>query len=160
MIGLAEGTSMSTPKALNTEAQGKRHELRECRATLSYESNESSVEPTTLQQRATLPRPKQAAGGFRPRSRAAPTDTARLGRSCFSFRNPGWRSIRYRESPLTLGFGVQRLRRSCCQSSLAGHGQMCNTTRTCVVRLLHDTASRLKIYVTQRGRSPASLKKD
>ena len=55
---------MSTPKALNTEAQGKWHELRECRATLGYESNESSVEPTTFQQRATLPRPKQAAGYF------------------------------------------------------------------------------------------------
>ena len=34
---LARGISMSTPKALNTEAQGKWHELRECRATLGYE---------------------------------------------------------------------------------------------------------------------------
>ncbi len=31
---------------------------------VGYESNESSVEPTTFQQRATLPRPKQAAGYF------------------------------------------------------------------------------------------------
>ncbi len=58
---------MSTPKALNTVAQGKRHELRECRVTLGCESNESSVEPNTFQLRGTLPRPKQAAGGFRPR---------------------------------------------------------------------------------------------
>ena len=104
---------MCTPKALNTEAQGKRHELRECRATLGYESNESSVEPNTFQQRGTLPRPKQAAGGFRPRSRAAPMDTARLGRSCHSFRYPGWRSIRYRESRLPWATVPERLRRSC-----------------------------------------------
>ncbi len=51
---------MSTPKALNTEAQGKQHEFRECRATLGHESNESSVEANTLQRRGTLPRPKQA----------------------------------------------------------------------------------------------------
>ncbi len=55
---------MSTPKALDTVAQGKRHELRECRATLGYESNESSVEPNTFQQRGTLPRPKQARADF------------------------------------------------------------------------------------------------
>ncbi len=55
---------MSTPKALNTEAQGKRHELREFRATLGYESNESSVEANTLQQGGTLPRPKQVADDF------------------------------------------------------------------------------------------------
>ncbi len=49
---------MGTPKVLNREAQGKLHELRECRATLGHESHESSVEPNTFQQRGTLPRPK------------------------------------------------------------------------------------------------------
>ncbi len=55
---------MSTPKALNTEAQGKRHEFRECRATLGHESNETSVEPTIVQLSGTSPRPKQAAADF------------------------------------------------------------------------------------------------
>ena len=55
---------MSTPKAINNEAQGKRYEFRECRATLGHESNGSSVEPNTLQLRGTSPRPKQAVGGF------------------------------------------------------------------------------------------------
>jgi len=91
---------MSTPKALNSVAQGKLHEFRECGATLGYESNESSVEPKSFQLRGTSPRPKQAADGFRPRRRAASEDTVRLGRSCHFFRYPGWRSIRYRESRL------------------------------------------------------------
>ena len=81
---------MSTPKALNTEAQGKRHELRECRATLGYESNESSVEPTIFPRSGTSPRPKQAAADFDLGRRAAPMDTARLGRSCSSFVTQVW----------------------------------------------------------------------
>ncbi len=39
---------MSTPKALNSVAQRKLHEFRECGATLGYESNESSVEPKNV----------------------------------------------------------------------------------------------------------------
>ncbi len=97
---------------------------------VGYESNESSVEPNTFQQRGTLPRPKQAAGEFRPRSRAAPMDTARLGRSCNSFRYPGWRSISYRESRLpwatvSNAFGVPVASRL-----LANHVDLCITTRT------------------------------
>ncbi len=104
---------MSTPKALNTEAQGKWHELRECRATLGYESNESSVEPTTFQQRATLPRPKQAAGYF------GLGDVPHLWIPLVSADHvilsyPGWRSIRYRESRLPWATVPERLRRFCC----------------------------------------------
>ncbi len=106
---------MSTPKALNTEAQGKRHELRECRATLGYESNESSVEANTLQQGGTLPRPKQASDDFGLGN--VPHQWIPLvSADHIILSYPGWRLIRYRESALTLGFGVQRLRRSCFQS--------------------------------------------
>ena len=72
---------------------------------VGYESNESSVEPTTFQQRAALPRPKQAAGYF------GLSDVPHLWIPLVSADHvilsyPGWRSIRYRESSLTLGFGV------------------------------------------------------
>ena len=90
---------MSTPKALDTEAQGKWHELRECRATLGYESNKSSVEPTTFQQRATLPRPKQAAGYFG-LGDVPPLWTPFVSADHVILSYPGWRSIRYRESRL------------------------------------------------------------
>ncbi len=66
---------------------------------VGYESNESSVEPTTFQQRATLPRPKQAAGYF------GLGDVPHLWTPLVSADHvilsyPGWRSIRYRESRL------------------------------------------------------------
>ncbi len=98
---------MSTPKALNSVAQGKLREFRECGATLDYESNESSVEPKSFQLRGTSPRPKQAGDGFRPRRRAALVDTVRLGRSCHFLRYVRVALDSLPRISLTLGYGAR-----------------------------------------------------